>query len=83
MHVTLGLARARSSDLRLPDDLVAFETRSVASLTHMVVGRDAWRFSHAQSTNRRRLLAEVTIACREVLRLARILLDLRLLVLVL
>ena len=78
MHVALGLARARSSDLRLPDDLVAFETSSAASLTDVVVGRDAWRSTYAQSAYRRRLLAKVAIACREVLLLARIL-DLRML----
>ena len=78
MHVTLGLTRARSSDLRLSDDFVALETRSVASFTDMVVGRDAWRSTYAQSAYRRRLLAKVAIACREVLLLARIL-DLRML----
>ena len=81
MHVALGLARAWSSDLRLPDDLVAFETSSAASLTDVVVGRDAWRSTNAQSAYRRRLLAKVTIARREVLLLARIR-DLRLLLVV-
>ena len=72
MHVALGLARARSSDLRLPDDFVAFETRSAASLTDVIVGRDAWRSIHAKSAYRRRLLAKVTIARRKVLLLAPI-----------
>ena len=81
MYVALGLARARSSDLRLPDYFIAFETRSAASLTDVIVGRDAWRSTYAQSAYRRRLLAKVTIARREVLLLARIR-DLRLLLVV-
>ena len=50
MQVTLGLARAWSRDLRLPDDLVALQT---SSALYVVVGRDAaWRTAHAQSAYR-------------------------------